>query len=317
MPESMTPGTRWGLALEGPDPSAIVRWLAERVWPDRIPAELVIGARSLKPKADWAARLLPRAGTKDDAAAYFTAGSPDESLIVHAGRLVKARFPFEPDIDEAKRWLETAPFVVASFESLHDWSAIDKRYSAPSFGRRHFPHGWGCAFKGSGHDRLVSRRWLEFGPWRLIRGAGDLSLVQFHAFDAPPRQALAQAKPAHETMGISDEGGFLQNPYVFATKLSGLYDAAERTLRIVVTGRDVPAVEMLDARAAVKQGALTADKPLERVLYVFTKPAEARRHLHALWLRELEVWTIVDGVEQRLDGEYAPEPEPPAWTTAA
>jgi hypothetical protein len=311
MAQRTTPKSRWGIALEGPDPPALVHWLADRVWSGRLPTELAIGPRSLKPKADWPDRMMPAGTAKDDAAAYF---GDDESVIVHSRRLVKARFLFDFDLDEAQRWLEEMPFEVASFESLHDWSAIDSRHVPISFGRRHFPHGWGCAFKGAGHDRLVSRRWLDFGPWRLRRGAGDLSLVQFHDLGAPPRQALTQAKPAHKTMGIDDEGGYLQKPYVFTSVLSGLYDASEQTLRIVITGRDVPPVEMLDARAAVKQGALSGDRPLRRLLYVFTKPEEAKRHLHGLWLRELECWTIVNGVEQRLDVDYRPQPDPLAWT---
>ena len=303
--------SQWGLALQGPDAKATVRWLCSRAWPDRTPEQLVLRLKPQRPKADWQERIA--AGGKDDAAAYFTQDR-SQSLVVHPNGVVKARFPFTPNIDEARRWLEDAPFELASFDTLHSsWSTIDKKYRPPSFGDRHFPHGWGCAFKGAGHERLVSRRWLEVGPWVLVRGKSDLSLVQFHALDANAKEALKQAKPGHKAMGISDEGGFLQRPYVFEASLSGLYDAGERTLKIVVLGREPSPVELRDARAAVKQGALTATQPLERIAYVFPDPAEAERHLNALWARELECRTIVDGVEKRLDLDYRPPPVVPGW----
>jgi hypothetical protein len=303
--------TYWGLALQSPDPAAIAAWFAEHAWPGRNPEQLVVHYKPQRPKADWLARMTP--DENDDVAAYFTSDR-SESLVVHPNGVVKGRFPFEIDIDKARAVLETAPFDIASFDTLHDsWSTIDKKYRPPSFGGRHYPHGWGCAFKGAGHERLVSRRWLDFGPWLLHRGADDLSLVQFHALDASAKEALKQAKPGHLTMGISEEGGFLQQPYVFRTALAGLYDPEEQTLKIVVLGREPPPVELRDARAAVKQGALNESQPLKRVAYVFPKPADADRYLHPLWLRELECWTIVDGVEKRLDLDYAPQPEPPAW----
>jgi hypothetical protein len=300
----------WGLALEGPDPKAIVRWFVDHVWPGRRPEELDVRYESQRPTADWVERMTE--GGNADVAAYFTPDG-EEGLVVHPGGVVAGRFPFQPDIDQARTLLESAPFEIASFDSLFEsWSTIDKKYRRPGFGRRHYPHGWGCAFKGTGHERLVSRRWLDFGPWLLHRGADDLSLVQFNALDASARDALKQAKPGHLTMGISDEGGFLQEPYVFKTALAGLYDAEQHVLKIVVLGREPPPLELRDGRAAVKPGALTGARPLKRVAYVFPKPANADGYLHPLWLRELECWTIVDGVEKRLDFDYAPQPESPA-----
>ena len=39
--------------------------------------------------------------------------------------------------------------------------SVEEDYEKTSFGEGHLPHGWASAFKGKGHDRLVSRRWLE------------------------------------------------------------------------------------------------------------------------------------------------------------
>ena len=258
-----------------------------------------MGYRTTRPKADWLSRI---AESTETAAAHFNA-ERTESLIAYRNGVTLARFAFARDEAKAREFLEAAPFTVASFETLYPgW-----KYRPPSFGRNHVPHGWGCAFKGTGHDHLVSRRWLEYGPWTLIKGAADLSLVLFHALDANAKEALAQAKPGHKAMGIDDDGGFLQEPYVFETTLSGQYEPERQVLRIVVLGRDLRPVELLDACAARRQGALTPNQPLRQVAYVFPKPAEAQRHLHALWLRELECWTIVDGVEQRLDTNYRPK----------
>lgn len=301
----------WGLALEG-DAAGAARWFAERVWADRTPDTLVVNYDATRPSADWLDRMsTPGKGT---AAAYFT---PDrkESLVRYPSGVVAARFPFDRDLATARQWLEEAPFEVASFDTLHEWDAIDRKYQPPSFSRNHFPHGWGCAFKGEGHANLVSRRWLEFGPWVLIRGGNDLSLVQFHDLDAPAKAALAQAKPGHKAMGIDDDGGFIQRPYVFEKTLSGLYDPKKQILRVVVLGRKLEPVELLDACAARKQGALTKTQPLRQVAYVFPNPEEAKANLHALWLRELECWTVIDGVEQRLDTDYHPTPKPPGWAS--
>ncbi|HBE33637.1 MAG TPA: hypothetical protein DD990_20560, partial [Cyanobacteria bacterium UBA11368] len=63
------------------------------------------------------------------------------------------------------------PWTVANFYDIFDNcenSGWDK-YIAPGFIDGHGGHGWACAFKGEGHNHLVSRRWLEYGPWRLLR----------------------------------------------------------------------------------------------------------------------------------------------------
>ncbi|AKC86795.1 hypothetical protein [Pseudoxanthomonas suwonensis] len=301
----------WGLALEGPDPEAALRWFVAHAWAGRVPEQWVVDYQDRRPAADWLERTA--ANAKGVVAAYFTADQ-SESLIRYPSGLVAGRFPFTPDPGAALELLERAPFEVASFASLYpEWASTSTKYRRPSFGRNHYPHGWGCAFKGAGHERLVSRRWLQYGPWRLLQGAADVSLVQFHALDVPAKAAWSQARPGYRTMGIDEEGGFLQIPYVFETALAGLYDAGEQMLRMVVLGREPKPVELLDARAALKQGALADGKPLKRLAYVFPKPEDARRHLHALWLRELECWTVVDGVEQRLDTDYRPTPTPPDW----
>jgi hypothetical protein len=49
------------------------------------------------------------------------------------------------------------------------------------------------------------------------------------------------------------------------------------------------------------------------VAYVFVDEADARAHLHELWLRELECWLVDDKGKRRLDLDYHPVPNPPGW----
>lgn len=104
----------------------------------------------------------------------------------------------------------------------------DRQCLGPRFGDGHYGHGWGCAFKGDGHRNLVSRRWLEHGPWQLVRGANDVSLVLFHDLNADPATALEQAKPSHQRMGISPEGGYIQSSFVYRHDLSGMFEPSRR-----------------------------------------------------------------------------------------
>jgi hypothetical protein len=41
---------------------------------------------------------------------------------------------------------------------------------------------------------------------------------------------------------------------------------------------------------------------------VFIQESEARQNLYELWLREIECWTYLDGVETRIDEDYSPPP---------
>ncbi|MGM0554948.1 MAG: hypothetical protein ACQEVA_01075 [Myxococcota bacterium] len=190
---------------------------------------------------------------------------------------------------------------------------VDK-YLGYGFGDGHASLGWMCAFKGAGHERLVSRRWLEWGPWLLLRGPNDLSVVLFHDPQADWRSALTQCRPGHERMGISDRGGFIQTDFVYEYGVDGRYIPEERLLRITVLDRELTQTEMLEACAVRHYNQLGEDRPVERVAYFFIDPEQARDHLHELWLRELECWTVIDGREVRLDDDYDPgEPDRPDW----
>jgi len=324
----------WIATFEGPDLRAIARVVVE--WPffSGTPRRFHVEGmpESIEPErdhrtmpSDWKQLLV-------DAGDGFATLSPrsdrerDECRIgIAGGYVVTVLAPkaFATATD-ALRLLEPLPFTVAAFGEVFPDEWRDLERDKFGFANSHTRLGWGCAFKGGGHDRLVSRRWLDFGPWRVLRGVDDMTVVQFHDLAlTDPAAALAQALPGHERMGISEIGGFIQGPsaagrgikYVVAEKLpEGLYDAATRTLEVVVPpGRTISQGEMQDACAYRLNKRNDKAKPIERIAYVFIDEENARAHLHELWLRELEVWTVEGGDKRRLDLDYHPTPAPPEW----
>jgi hypothetical protein len=206
---------------------------------------------------------------------------------------------------------------VSAFASLYG-TAWKKQFSylAPSFANLHASLGWACAFKGEGHKRVVSRRFLEHGPWRTIRDEEhDITLIQFHDLEADAKTALDQARNGHDLMGDPYTGGFIQKNYaVNNPDFSGLYSADEKMLRFIIADREITKAEMLDACAIRLYQLLGKDQPVERVGFVFAFGSEyAKPYLSDLWLRELEVWAIDKGVEHRLDLHFVPNFEKPEW----
>lgn len=321
-------------SFEGPDLRAITRLVLD--WPafSGTPRRFLTGGMpaSIEPEHDgqrlpddWKRQLVD-AG--DGFATLSRHGAPKRQecrIGVAAGTVVTVLAPdMFSSADDVLRLVEPLPFTTAAFGSVFPDTWRDIQDDTFGFANSHTSLGWGCAFKGSGHDRLVSRRWLDFGPWRVRRGADDLALVQFHDLAlTDPAVALAQASPGHERMGISEIGGFIQGPSaagrgikytVRETLPEGLYDAKTRTLEVVVpAGREISQGEMLDACAYRLNKRADKSTPIERVAYVFIDEANARAHLHELWLRELEVWTVDGGEKRRLDLDHHPAATPPEW----
>jgi hypothetical protein len=288
-----------GIALDGPDHPAILRAIHQTgLFGTGLPDSLEVKGKELArvPK-DW----LDKYAGSDMVAVwgnfdFMLSNSLGEMPKVHARSFPRSTAPL-------LELLSGLPFTVASFNSIHpDW--LDGSYNAPGFGGLHFPHGVACGFKGAGHRQLVSRRWLDFGPWRKLRGADDTTLVQFHDLFADSATALAQARPGHVRMGVTDEGGFIAHDHEYQSELSGYYYPDQRRQRIMAALREVPQLEMLDACAARLYQKWGADRPTEHVGFLFLEEQLARRHLHELWLRELECWTIIGGKEVRIDEDY-------------
>lgn len=297
------------MGLSGPDTAALFDALCQLPAFRGVPAALSVDNKDRAADGRW------RRWAEQTQVELFADFSGDLRcfLYYYPGHLITARWPGAFDRPETVlELLAPLPFSLASFATLHP-SWWQGGYRGFGFANLHQRHGWACAFKGEGHKRLVSRRWLDHGPWRLLRGAEDTSLVQFHDLAAGAEEALRQARPGHERMGISETGGFLQIPYVFAHDVAGIYLAEQRELRVVVHGRAVTEREMTDS-CAVRAGlAPRADRPVDEVTYVFMEEDAARAHLHQLWLRELQCRALIDGRDVRLDVDYQQAPTPPDW----
>jgi hypothetical protein len=312
------------LSLSGPDPAALLRAAADAFFADREVASLRVDGEERYAGGDWMrwagrleAGLMARfAEPSAGAASAGLAGLATPWLSLTRDGIVKlaCRDPLR-EVGPVLARLAELPFelAVGALIFVAEWRDRDPMHEATCLGGGHLPNGWMCAFRGDGHRRLVSRRWLAHGPWRLHRGANDTSLVQFHALDADADAALAQARDGHRRMGASGGGGFLQADHAYTRTLDAEYVAEGRELRFEIGDRDVPEVEMLDACAMRYFQILGPEQPIERVSYVFADLARARAHVHELWLRELECWAVAGGTPSRIDTSYDAAPAPPAW----
>jgi len=276
------------------------------------PISLSVDTASCKAGPDWFEKWS--AGMKKSLAADWEGAG---RLSLYSDRVVLLSVPeYDLDLPRFLDFLSDLPFLVGCAANIYpQWKdgSLGEEYLAPTFGDMHWPLGWACFFKGEGHQRLCSRRWLDFGPWRTLYGPNDTSLVLFHDLRADAATALAQARPAHERMGISPTGGFLQSGYVLRHDFKGQYFPDQRKLRLVVHGREVTQLEMRDACAARLYQLLGPDQPLDNLVYVFVEDEPVAVHLHELWLRGLECHVFRDGVELDLSADYKPAPVKPDW----
>ncbi|AGY57971.1 hypothetical protein [Gloeobacter kilaueensis] len=289
------------------------------VFQQKLPIELEVDYKETKVSPDWAIKCLKLAqrdisitwaGDKDYNATRLFIGIDKKTIEPRIKDV-------EGGISSVQQFFQAMPFTIANIGDIHlEWSdteSAEDYYLARSFDRHLGSLGWGCAFKGNGHSCLVSRRWLDFGPWFVLYGPDDLSLVFFHDLEVDSRIARLQAEPGHQRMASPDSGGFIREEMEFEHDLKGLYSKEERKLKIIINGREISQREMLEAKAAIAYQAFGEQKPLESVAYIFVVEEEARQYLHELWLRELECWAIIRGQEVRLDTEYHPVPIKPEW----
>jgi hypothetical protein len=198
--------------------------------------------------------------------------------------------------------------------------------------------GWGCGFRGAGYERLYSRRWLDFGPWRVIRRPNDTTYLQFYDLAiTDPKLAWQQAAPALQRMGGASIhnpiGGYIDDTRWTTSPIRGFYNPTTRAFEITVPPNG--SVSLNDMRLACqlrldhrlpperrtgmweqKQPPPTGDR-IDTIAYFFFDRARAEAHVHELWLRELECWYVGDdGAQHRLDTDYHPTPNPPDWVHA-
>jgi hypothetical protein len=246
-------------------------------------------------------------------------GNPHkQKLVYRKNHILGVRIKnFFENFEQVLEFILPLLWDVVAIGSVHEqWHYDEISYKSLGFANLHASLGAGCAFKGKGHQRVVSRRYLDYGPWHVLRDeANDITLIQFHDLNVDALTALEQAKPGHKLMGDPYEGGFIQRDYqILNDDFSGLYSPSEKMLRFIINDRPITRAELLDACATRLWQLLGQDKPIERVGYVFIHESEARQNLHELWLREIECWTYLDGVETRIDEDYSPPPpEKPEW----
>jgi hypothetical protein len=295
------------ISVAGQPMVEVLEALAATAYFDSPPPKLAIEGVVSKAPSKWVARL---AGA-DTMTQAFWPDEPDddyglkaiavsprhESVTVNVPDAFKTR-------DEAISIIESLPFSLLTFGPVR--GALDVE---PQSFVGHVPLSWGCAFRGGGHNAVVSRRWLEFGPWELLERPDDLSIVFFHDLNATKAAAAKQAAPGHEFMTSRETGGYVRAP----NPVKGLYEATERKLEIVVDpGDEVSEKEMTNA-AWTRAHKRTGKDRIDHLAFVFMKQNDAKLHLHEMWLRELEVWYVDGKGNHRIDEDYAPKPNRPAW----
>jgi len=268
--------------------------------------------------ADWMQQALAKAEVD-----LFARWTDDDFLTVSVrSNMVKvgrAALAFTPE--QLVGLLAAVPFELAGLPTLHPaWTAgpPHARYNPPGFGDLHFRHGWAAALRGRGHDRLVSRRWLDHGPWRTLRAENDTTLVQFHDLAASTTDALAQAKPGHVLLGApSEKSGYIGPDYSFGPEAQATYSPARRALQFTVAGCDPTPRELRDAAASRYLQSLGPERPIDEIQFIFVDEELALRNLHKLWLYGHRCVLAGPHEERFLDIDYvSPAPQPPAWVDA-
>jgi hypothetical protein len=237
---------------------------------------------------------------------------------------VGTRLPFDecPQLNRAAE--EISANLPDRFETMSEVVSLLERlpFSSCLLGRT-FAEGWcgapectcadhilGVALRGGslrvpGLGELVSRRWLEHGPWRVIRRpSADLLIAQLYDPTTTAAVAWAQAADGYEAM----KNGVLDVFYEVTTPIRGAV-GPDGTLEIAVPrGTELTPREMADACALRIRHEVTEPSDLDctEAAFVFETEPDARRWLHALWLRELQCWVADEHGKRRLDLDHAP-----------
>jgi hypothetical protein len=269
--------------------------------------------KKLKPR-EWPEGVLSKF-TYNFFVTWGDGSSSDKSYIVKI-YIKELQFNLETFREVASDWNWEIVSIIDN-KLFFPWED-DYNYNTPSFGDLHHPFTTGCAFKGNGHNRIPSRRFLEYGPWRTIRDeARDITFVQFHDLDADLESALEQARIGHKLMKQNTTGGIDGGKIV--ERLSAkenVYDAETKMLTYVFTEEQLDWTWYLEACVIKAYQTTGPEHPVDQVRFMFGYgPEQARKYLHDLWLYGLECWAINDqGVFVRLDDTYTPPPPvKPAW----
>ena len=306
------------ISFSSSKPMILMKAICDSLKPfnQKLPALVGYGNEEYTDTQDWVDKLIPK--FEYSVMAYWGERLNHEGFINYNINEERVKIKISDyelvDAESVMKMLAPLPWSVAAFCEIHRKGGW-KEYCGPGFADFHFQHGWACAFKGLGHAHLVSNRWLDFGPWRLIRDeTNDISFVQFHDLNADPATALEQAKPGHRAMSIYGVGGYIGKNHPFSNDLRGIYVPETQNLRVVIpAGKEITYSEMADYCAARHFQAFEGN-PVKTLSFVFIDGAEALPYLHDLWLREIECFGITPkGVEIRFDENYNPTPDKLEW----
>jgi hypothetical protein len=306
---------RLKFSIQGDDVEKLMNEIIDSpMFAGRLPTKIKVDNEPYAVEEEWIHNTLKKHKITVDA----DWGSRWHYISYSGDNVIKVSIPEFPN--SARTVLELlAPlsWTLITFDDLHnDWYGQENTYIGYSIAYGHFQLGWGCAFKGKGHDRLVTRRWLYQGPWLYLCGEHDTTLIQFYDLNADSATARKQAEVAHPRMGSRNIGGYIVADYKYEYELKGTYAPSQRKHRITVVEREVTQREMLDARASVIRKQADPDMPLDNVIFNFmgkNGEMEARKYLHELWLRGLECWTFIDDSPAQLDLDYQHVPVKPEW----
>lgn len=288
--------------------SSIQQGLVSGTIPDRV---AVHGTALTPVPADWVTVDFRDKMLKSDwdDGSYVLAIGPDLVRISTRN--------FALDVGALVTSLTGVEFETANVRHIRWWdNPRGPAYKAPASTMGTSPLGFAVALRGNGHRRAISRRWLDRGPWRVLRGAHDTSLLQFHDETADVLTSLEQARPCHARLADPDQAPLpIRDSYrAGQVPLQGTYVAPDRQLVVSVAGRTVSRREMYEAVAARFYQLLGPDKPLDNVVFSFMDPAELDQALPDLWLYGLEARLRDGNGWHRVDDQYTPPPyDKPDW----
>jgi hypothetical protein len=235
---------------------------------------------------------------EDDPSLQISLEQPD-TLRWHGGDTMSRKQVFD--------WLEKLPFQVAFGGKRPGWP------QTPALLPGQFPPGWLIAFKGEGHRYLVSQRWLDYAPV-LVEKRGDMTLVQLHDLNADDQTALQQAEASWLAMGNTESGGFLPRNLKPKEGVNGIFDPEDGSMSVLVVGRDPTLRELQEACVARNFRGAADGSEIKKIVYLFSEPERAEKHIYDLWLRGIECHAFLQGKEVNLSAGYqAPQPEKIPW----
>ena len=314
------------ISFSSPEPMELMKAICRDLKPfnQRFPSIVSDGFDEHRDTKDWVDKILPQyefgvmADWGDVDAGEYNEGwidyKPNDKIVtvqISDYELIDARSVIE--------MLAPLPWTVIRISEIHNDDNWKKQKDA-FFSGSNFSVKWARAFKGEGRKRLVSRRWLDYHPWYLIRDEkNDVSFVQFHEIDADPITILEQAIPGHRAMGqgfIDKTHPFSNHPQklYFDREFRGIYFDDTGEFHVVIpAGVPVTLDQMYDYCAA-KYYQIFEQGTVKKLVFVFIEGKEAEPYLHDLWLRDIECLGIdPTGERYKVDENYHPDYEPPQW----